>query len=286
MSWGTHHDRDAATTTRSSVSTTPPTRPSSSDSSRASSQVSVQLYTVREALADDVAGTVARLAELGFTSVEPFGPLALSDELAAALAEHDIAAPTMHQGFLGSDDDALDALFAAAAARGTRTVIDPFTPADRWGTREAVESVAAELAAAAAVAARHGVRVGYHNHAHELASDIDGTSAFEVLAQRLAEVAPEVVLEVDTYWVAVGGHDPVALLQRLGDQVVALHLKDGPATAEVLDQVALGQGSIAVADVVAAAPSALRVIELDDSRGDRFTAVADGLAFLREKGLA
>jgi len=107
-----------------------------------------------------------------------------------------------------------------------------------------------------------------------------------VLAQRLADVAPEVVLEVDTYWVAVGGHDPVGLLQRLGDQVVAVHLKDGPATAEVLDQVALGRGTLPVTDIVAAAPHALRVIELDDSRGDRFTAVADGLAFLREEGLA
>ncbi len=253
---------------------------------RASSQVSVQLYTVREALVDDVAGTVARLAALGFASVEPFGPLALSDELAAALAEHDIAAPTMHQGFVGSDDDALDALFAAAAARGTTTVIDPFTPPDRWRTREAVEAVAAELAVAAGVAARHGVRVGYHNHAHELESSVDGTPALEVLAQRLDEVAPEVVLELDTYWAAVGGQDPVALLQRLGHRVVALHLKDGPATAEVLDQVALGAGTLPVAGIVAAAPTALRVIELDDSRGDRFTAVADGLAFLRAQGLA
>lgn len=266
------------------MSTSPTSAGTSPD--RASSQVSVQLYTVREALADDVAGTVARLAGLGFTSVEPFGPLALSDELAAALAEHDISAPTMHQGFLGSDDAALDALFAAAARRGTLTVVDPFTPPDRWETREGVESVAAELAVAAGVAARHGVRVGYHNHAHELASDLDGTSAFEVLAQRLAAVAPEVVLEVDTYWVAVGGHDPVALLQRLGDQVAAVHLKDGPATPEVLDQVALGRGVLPVADIAAAAPHALRVIELDDSRGDRFTAVADGLAFLREQGLA
>jgi len=253
---------------------------------RASSQVSVQLYTVREALAEDVAGTVARLAELGFTSVEPFGPLALSDELAAALAAHDISAPTMHQGFLGQDDDALDALFAAAARRGTLTVVDPFTPPDRWTTRDDVESVVAELAAAAGVAARHGVRVGYHNHAHELESDLGGTSAFEVLAQRLAEVAPEVVLEVDTYWVAVGGHDPLALLQRLGDQVVAVHLKDGPATAEVLDQVALGRGTLPVTAIAAAAPHALRVIELDDSRGDRFTAVADSLSFLRGEGLA
>ena len=96
---------------------------------RASSQVSVQLYTVREALAEDVAGTVSRLAELGFTSVEPFGPLALSDELAAALAEHHISAPTMHQGFLGSDDDAPEASreFLERARRLQQVLLQ------RWG---------------------------------------------------------------------------------------------------------------------------------------------------------
>ena len=94
------------------------------------------------------------------------------------------------------------------------------------------------------------------------------------------------ILEVDAYWAAVGGQDAPALLRRLGDKVVALHLKDGPGTPEVLDQVAVGQGAQPIRAVVDAAPHALRVVELDDCRGDRFTAVADSLAWLTAEGLA
>ena len=108
-------------------------------------------------------------------------------------------------------------------------------------------------------------------------------TALEFFAGRLA---PEVVLEVDTYWVAVGGADPVAYLPKLGDRVVALHIKDGPGTHDNKDQVAVGQGSLPIEQIIAAAPNALRVIELDDSRGDRFQAVADSFAFLTSKGLA
>jgi len=67
---------------------------------------------------------------------------------------------------------------------------------------------------------------------------------------------------------------------------VALHIKDGPGTTETKDQVAVGQGSLPIEQIISAAPDALRVIELDDSRGDRFQAVADSFAFLTSKGLA
>jgi len=86
--------------------------------------------------------------------------------------------------------------------------------------------------------------------------------------------------------VTVGGGDPVELLGKLGDRVVAIHVKDGPGTAETKDQVAVGSGSLPIADIVAAAPTALRVVELDDSRGDRLQAIADSYAFLTGKGLA
>jgi sugar phosphate isomerase/epimerase len=78
----------------------------------------------------------------------------------------------------------------------------------------------------------------------------------------------------------------VELLPKLGDRVVALHIKDGAGTAETKDQVAVGQGSLPIAEIIAAAPDALRVIELDDSRGDRFQAVADSYAFLTSEAFA
>ncbi len=244
------------------------------------SKLSVQLYTVRELLAEDTVGTLKRLAGLGFTQVEPFAFVSFGDELARGLAEAGLTAPTTHQSFIGAE---LEPVFAAAKALGIQTVIDPYVAPDRWQSKADIDEIAAQLNAAAEVAAGFGVRVGYHNHAHEIEGTIDGITALEYFAGQLSDA---VVLEVDTYWVAVGGHDPVALLERLGDRVVALHIKDGPATAETKDQVAVGQGSLPVARIIAAAPNALRVIELDDSRGDRFQAIADSFAYLTAEGLA
>ncbi|WP_374008049.1 sugar phosphate isomerase/epimerase family protein [Leifsonia sp. LS-T14] len=244
------------------------------------SNLSVQLYTVRELLTEDTAGTLKRIAEIGFTQVEPFAFLSFGDALRDGLRDAGLSAPTTHQSFIGGD---LDEVFSAAKELGIETVIDPHVPEERWQTAEDVAAIAEQLNAAAEVAARYGVRVGYHNHAHEIESTIEGVTALEYFASKLA---PEVVLEVDTYWVAVGGADPVTLLPKLGDRVVALHIKDGPGTAETQDQVAVGQGSLPIAEIIAAAPNALRVIELDDSRGDRFQAVADSFAFLTSQGLA
>ena len=183
-------------------------------------------------------------------------------------------APTTHANIIGHDTDAI---FSAASTLGIGTVIEPFIPPERWRTAQDVAAIAHELNAAAKIALRYGVRVGYHNHAHELESVIDGTTALELLASQLSD---EVVLEVDTYWVVVGGQNPVELLARLGNRVQAIHVKDGPGTAETKDQVAVGHGSLPIREIIAAAPQALRVIELDDFRGDRFTAIADSYAFL------
>jgi Sugar phosphate isomerases/epimerases len=246
------------------------------------SSPSVQLYTVREALQEDLPGSLQRLADAGFTQVEPFA-FDQFEGLGDALAAAGLAAPTTHAHYLGEVPEAIAAVFEKARALGIQTVIDPHVAAEHWQTVESVDEIAAQLNAAAAIAAEHGVRVGYHNHAHELESEIDGRTALEYFADQLD---PAVVLEVDTYWVAVGGHDPVALLKKLGDRVVALHIKDGPATTKTKDQVAVGSGSLPIAEIIAAAPDALRVIELDDSRGDRFQAVIDSLAFLKAQGLA
>ena len=244
------------------------------------SKLSVQLYTVRELLTEDTAGTLRRIADIGFTQVEPFAFLSFGDALRDGLSEAGLTAPTTHQGFIGGD---LDEVFEAAARLGVQTVIDPYVAPERWQSAADVAAIADQLNTAAEVAARHDVRVGYHNHAHEVESTIEGSTALEFFAGKLA---PEVVLEVDTYWVAVGGQDPVALLPKLGERVVALHVKDGPATTETKDQVAVGQGSLPIEQIIAAAPDALRVIELDDSRGDRLQAVTDSFAFLTAKGLA
>jgi sugar phosphate isomerase/epimerase len=239
-------------------------------------RLSLQLYTVRAELDRDVEGAVARVAEIGFRQVEPFGLTELGPRLAGPLAEHGLAAPTSHAGLLGAD---LPAVFEAAAKLGTGTLIDPYVDPNRWQAEGDVRQIATELNEVAAKAKDHGLTIGYHNHHFELESRIGGRHALEVFAEHLD---PAVVLEVDTYWAAVGGADVPALLERLGDRVVALHVKDGDGSLDNTAQVAVGAGMMPVPAILAAAPDSLAVVELDDFAGDMFTAVADSYAYLSE----
>ena len=242
--------------------------------------LSVQLYTLREALADDVDAVLDRVAEIGYRNVEPFGLLEHADRLAASLPRHGLAAPTTHAGIIGQDQNRV---FATAAALGVQIVIHPAVEAARWIDEDSIQRIAGDLNHAASIAAGHGVQVGYHNHHWELQNKVGDRHALEVLASHLA---PSVVLEVDTYWAFAGGGNVPALLGRLGDRVVALHLKDGDGSLDVKAQVAVGAGALPVWDFVNATTN-LRygVVELDDSAGDRFVAVADSFAYLtREDG--
>jgi sugar phosphate isomerase/epimerase len=177
-----------------------------------------------------------------------------------------------------------EAVIAAARTLGADTVIVPYLPPSRFADADGVRGVAAELNEASARLAGEGMRLGYHNHDFELSSLIGGTPALEVLAEQLDDA---VLLEVDTYWAAVGGQDVAALLGRLGDRVRYLHVKDGPVVNREDFMTAVGSGRMPVAKILAASPSATwHVVELDRCASDMMTAVGDSLAWLTAQGLA
>ncbi len=236
---------------------------------------SVQLYSVRDQFADDAEATLARLAGIGFTQVEPYGLVEHAAALTAGLAATGLTAPTAHMHLVDTDQEEV---FRVAADLGVGTVIEPAVRGDDWRTASGVAAIAATLNAAASKAAGYGLRVGYHNHWWELESKIDGRHALEVLADRLD---PAVVLEVDAYWAVAGGADAPALLRRLGARVAAIHVKDGDLATDGSGQVPAGQGRVPMGQVLAAAPDALRVVEFDRYDGDVFAALAAGHAYLQ-----
>ncbi|WP_400159720.1 sugar phosphate isomerase/epimerase family protein [Arthrobacter sp. BPSS-3] len=236
---------------------------------------SLQLYTLRNAIAEDLPGTIKKVSAIGFTQVEPYNFVATAAELGAALAENGLTAPTGHAPLLSQDQDQI---FAAAKDLGITTVIDPYLPAEHWQEAGDIQSTAAKLNAAAKKGAEYGIRVGYHNHAWELESSVEGQTALEYFAGLLDT---EVVLEVDTYWAAVGGQDPAALLKRLGDRVRFIHIKDGPMTTDTKAQLPAGQGKLPVWEVIGAAHALeVGVVEFDDYSGDIFDGIAQSLAYL------
>ena len=245
----------------------------------ASNPPALQLYTVREQLAADRKGVLDRVAAFGYAAVEPFGILDDPAGLAADLAAAGLAVCSVHATPAG---DQAAPVAAAARILGADTVIVPYLPPGRFADLDGVRAVAAELNGMAARLADEGLGLGYHNHVHELALLPGGTPALEALA---AGLDPSVLLEVDTYWAAVGGQDVPALLGRLGERVRYLHVKDGPVTKDD-PMTAVGAGRMPVAEILAAAPAAAwRVVELDRCATDLMTAVADSLTWLADRGL-
>ena len=243
--------------------------------------LSLQLYTVREALDSDFAGTMQRVADIGFTRVEPYDFLARADALATGFAATGLTAPSAHFRFLDAGSLAgtsLDDVFATAARLGIPTVIDPFVDPAKWLSAANIHKTADALNAAAEIAVKHGIRIGYHNHWFELESVIDGDTGLEILGSGLN---PAIILELDTYWAAAGGQDVVALLGRLGDRVRLLHIKDGPIEPDPASQLAVGNGKMPIWDIIAAATSLeVAVVELDAFAGDMFDAVTDSVKYL------
>jgi sugar phosphate isomerase/epimerase len=89
-----------------------------------------------------------------------------------------------------------------------------------------------------------GMAFGYHNHSAEFRK-FDGQTAFDYL---FANTDPDLVkIELDVGWAVVGQADPVALLDKYRDRVVALHVKDVAARGadgKEPASVALGEGVI------------------------------------------
>ncbi len=240
--------------------------------------VSVQLYSVRNALESDPSGTIDRLAAIGFTQVEAgFKYLTQHPELLEAIHRNRLGTPTMTSPLFEVADRA--PVWELAERLGAGTVSETHIPEQHWTSLADVDHIADELNASAAEAAEHGLRVAYHNHWWELETRFDGETAFDALIARLD---PRIVLEVDAYWVAVGGVDPVQFVSEHADRVHFLHLKDGPINRVNAEQRPAGTGSMPIPALVEAA-TALEagVVEFDEYDGDVFAAVAESLAYLQ-----
>ena len=259
---------------------------------------SVQLYSLRDAIAADLDKAIARVAEIGYENVEPYAFVERAADLERAFAATGLKAPSGHVAVIDATDTA--PIWDAAERLGITTVIDPFIPTDRWQTADDVAKIAERVNELTAEASARGLQFGYHNHQWEFTNKVDGRTVYEHF---VAQLAPETVLELDTFWATVGGADAPAVLRSLGDRVVAIHVKDGQVDGDIRDalpssesalivpealqrafenQTPAGQGDVDVLSILAAAPSAIRVVEFDAYKGDVFEGIAESLTWLKD----
>lgn len=214
----------------------------------------LQLYTLEDAPARDLAGTLRAVAGIGYHTVElPQAYGKSASALREAIDAAGLSCPAIHvlarasQGSwdiegdvsqLADDMYTLGATYAIVSApRYPDALVEALQRPPEGGFNatnlaELIKLLKADdwkrtadlLNEKGQVLARSGIRVGYHNHGFDFAPIEHGKSGFDILLER--SDAKLVDFELDVGWATVGGQDIPNLFRRAQGRIRLLHLKD------------------------------------------------------------
>ena len=245
--------------------------------------IAIQLYTVREACAEDFIGTLKKIADIGYKGVE-FAGLhgSAPGEIAKVVADLGMVTCSSHGPLVTKEN--IDQLVEQEQALGNKRIITGIG-GDNLKTEDGCKRAAGQLNAAAELVRPFGMEIGYHNHWWEFDPKVGDKTPHEIM---FSYAADNVFAEIDVYWVAVGKADPVKVVAGMADRVPLLHIKDGPVE-KGKPQTAVGAGALDMHAIVAAAdPNVLDwvIVELDDCATDMMEAVEQSYQYLTSEGLA
>jgi sugar phosphate isomerase/epimerase len=185
-------------------------------------RLGMQLYTVRDAMAKDFNGTLARVATLGYKEVEFAGYFDKTpQQVKAALAASGLTAPSTHVGYdmLG---DKLPQVVEASAVIGHKFIVNPWIDEKIRSQPGAWQRAAETFNRAGETTARAGIQFAYHNHHFEFVP-VDGRRPLDLI---LETCDPKLVkIELDLCWTAAAGQDPVAWFRKHPGRFPMVHVK-------------------------------------------------------------
>ena len=266
--------------------------------------IGINTFGLAKHIQADQRKTIQRLAEIGFSLVEPllasldrqgdYPKVVLSRETLLPFLEdcanYGITAQTAH-------------VFADTAVPLERTVeylawvhlnssIDHFILSSSMASVRQAEQQAAYMSDLAELLSKEGCHLLYHNHARELRVLSNGQTALD---RFFAVCSPKVLLQLDVGWAGIAG-DEEKTAAKFSQRIASLHFKDFVAetrslyTEETMPTerfAAVGSGDIHSAEVLAMRDSfpqfgGTLIIDQDHSNGDIFEDVAAGLGWLRK----
>ena len=204
-------------------------------------RVGLQLYTVRDAMQKDVAGTIAKVAQIGYKEVEFAGYFGKTpNEIRELVKKNGLTAPSSHVPYPDSDD-AWKKTVDDAKTAGHQYVTIAWTPEDKRKGPDAWKRIAETYNKCGKAAKKAGLRFAYHNHDYELAKEPGDALPYDTLIQN---TDPSLVtFEMDLYWMVHGGADPLAYFRKYPGRFSMVHVKDAKGDAEK-SMTEVGNGTI------------------------------------------
>jgi sugar phosphate isomerase/epimerase len=185
--------------------------------------VGLELYTVREQLAKNFAGTLSEVATIGYKTVELSGFFGeTAPEIKRLLASDGLTCPAAHYG-ISDIETAWEQRIEDAQVIGMRYMVLPGLPESMRGSVDGYKRAAEFLNKTGAQCRKAGIQFAYHNHNVDF-EKFNGVVAFDVM---LEQTDPSLVqFEMDCFWVTRAGYDPVAYMERYPGRFPLLHIKD------------------------------------------------------------
>jgi sugar phosphate isomerase/epimerase len=185
-------------------------------------RLGVQLYTVRDLMAKDFEGTLAKVAGTGYKEVEFAGYFNHSPgDVKAILARHGLSSPSTHIDY-ASLGDGFPKVVEASQTIGHRYIVNPWLDDEMRKQPDVWKRVAATFNHAGEVSKTAGIQFAYHNHHFEFVP-VNGTMPMEVL---LKECDPDLVkIELDLCWITVAKQDPLTYFRRFPGRFPLVHVK-------------------------------------------------------------
>jgi len=195
-------------------------------------QPGIQLYTVRESMAQNVAATLEAVAAIGYKEVECAGYFDIPpSQLRRMIADLGMRSPNSHVDWAKMRDDPR-AVIEPAAELGNDFVTVAWLPEEERKPLDNWKRWADILNKGGEIAKRLGLRVAYHNHEFEFLPT-DGGVPYDVL---LAETDPALVdFELDFFWVRKAGGDIGKILASAPGRFTMAHIKDMSAAGDMVD---------------------------------------------------
>lgn len=240
--------------------------------------VGLELYSVRDVLKEDLMGTVATVAKMGYEVVEFYSPYfdwtpAYANDVRKHLDGLGIKCLSTHNSSTAFLPENRAKAIELNGIIGSTSIVmaSPGRGVDSAG---AWKQVAETLTSAQQEFAKAGMRAGYHNHAAEWRALEGARHAMDILAAGTPE---SVTLQLDVGTCVEMGQDPVAWIKAHPGRIRSMHCKDwapGRKEDEKEFRVLVGEGASPWKEIVAAAESVGGIeCYLIEQEGSRFSSI-------------
>ena len=186
-------------------------------------KVSVQLWSVKEALKADFNATITSLADMGFQGLEfagDFGPYENNPRaLKNKLASLDLVASSAHIGFDALTGTRLMETLLFYKTLGVTTLFVPWD--ERAWDPKGIMSLTKQLTAMNEIAQKYEMQIGFHNHNREF-EQFNNATYWDAIASNTPTNLP---LQLDIGWVHYAGKEPLYFIKKYAGRTYATHLK-------------------------------------------------------------